>query len=871
MTGRLPGWIGSLALLGSTLLTTPLVLAQEQESYRFDLPAQELADALRAVGRQTRISIIFEPAIVRNIQVAGVRANLTAEEVTRKLLDGTNLIVRRTAAGTLVVQSRDAAESDATPSHAALPLQSSNLGEATMLEEIVVTATRRAQTVRSVPYNIQAIPAQTLTNIGARSMSDYVRLVPGLSFTDEGARDGIRPFLRGLRSGNDVGLVPTTSTYVDDVQVDRPSNFRPLNLRLLDIERIEVLRGPQGTLYGGGAIGGTLRYITKKPNLREWEGRVGALLSSTDGGGTNNEASGMVNVPLVEDRLGVRASVGRYDNDGFIDNARLRRDDVNDDETVAARFALRAEPSDNLSIDLTYQYEKSEYGESAYSLSYLDGTQIDFGHPAGKSDKVHLAALTAAYDFGWAELTSSTSYVRDDTDSSADVTPQIRDRLYGRLVSFIPPFIELPAFTVYNEVANRSDAWTQELRLVSARDGSIDWIVGGYWYDSDFHGHFQEHVPIPFANQADMELWLAAPLNDDREFVSDVRESFQQRAGFGEIGYRITPAWRVSVGARYFDYEKRNTSWQIDQWNFFAGGRDAAGFARTQPRSDDYSYGAADESGTVLRFNTSYNFGNDDLVYITVAEGYRPGGFNSATGANPIPEQYRQFESDSIASYELGGKFGFWGQRGYLSSALYYIDWTDMQTQIQLPTLFGLRGNAGKAHSQGIELELGLRDALVDGLSLGAGYSFNDVELEETTNGIGFEGERAPFVPRHSGSLLADYSFVLAQRWNAGLNLLATYTGSSASDFGPLKPDLALGVIPNSTYLPLEGYWLLNLSARLEAGRWLVRAFLDNALDEQADLYVALRESYSNYRPATYLERTLNRPRTLGIELSLRF
>jgi iron complex outermembrane recepter protein len=859
MTGRLPRLLSSLTLLGSTLLAAPFALAQS--TFQFDLPAQDLADALRAIGRQTSTNIIFEPAVVRGLKAGGVNGELTTDEAAQRLLLGTNLVARRTAAGTMVVQVGDQGGGTGRTGDDEAP--------AIVLEEIVVTATRRAESVRNVPYNIQAVSAQTLTNIGARSMSDYVRLVPGLSFTDEGARDGIRPFLRGLRSGDDVGLVPTTSTYVDDVQVDRPSTFRPLNLRLLDVERVEVLRGPQGTLYGGGSIGGTLRYITKKPDLREWQGRVGVGLSSTENGGTNNEVSALINAPLVEDKVGLRAAFGRYENDGVIDNVRLGRDDVDDDETLAGRVALRIEATERLSIDLTYYYEKGEYGDSSQAMSYLDDLQVDFDHDGEQTNTSHLAALSAAYDLGWAELTSSTSYFRDERESTADVTAQIRDNLYARLVSRFPPFISLPPFTVYNDVDSDSDAWSQELRLVSKGDGPLDWIAGGYWYDSDVHGHFQEHVPLPFTGQADMQSWLGLALNDDKEFVSDFEENFRQRAAFGEIGYRLTAQWRVSVGARYFDYEKKNTTWQINQWGFF--GRDADGNAITEPVAEDYSYGAVDETGSVFRFNTSYNLSADDLIYLTIAEGYRPGGFNSSTSANPIPAEYREVQSDSITSYEVGGKFAFLAHRGYLSSAIYYIDWSDMQTQIQLPSLFGLRGNAGKAHSQGIELELGLRDVLLEGLSLAAGYSLNEVELDETVNGIGYEGERAPFVPHHSGSVIADYGFVLTQSLNAGVNFVGTYTGGSASTFGAVKPDLDFGAVPNFGYVELAGYWLFNMSARVEGERWTARAFLDNVFDKDADLYLALRESYSSYRPASYLERTTNRPRTFGVELSVRF
>lgn len=836
--------------------------ALAETSYPIDLPSQNLADALRTVGRLTSTNVVFEPALVRGLMSAAIRAELTPDEAIQRLIQAAGLVAQRVSTDTIVLKRERGTERPAGDARGA----AAGLDDIA-LEEIVVTATRRDTRVEDVPYNIQVLSSQTLAGIGARSFSDYARMIPGLTFTDEGARGGFRPFLRGLRSGNDYGLVPTTSTYVDDVQVDRVSNFRPLDLRLLDVERIEVLRGPQGTLYGGGSIGGTIRYISKKPNTEAFEGRVGTLGSFTRNGGFNSEVSGMLNVPLVSDKVALRLSAGHYDNDGFIDNVRTGRHDINGDEVTAARVALRVLATDNLTIDLTHTYQRADFGDFGYYFDYLGDFNTDYYVSGMQRTTDNLSSLSAAWNLGAATLTWTSSYFHTDVRSNQDSTASVRDRFYGRVAGFVGATV--PEFNVITDVENDTGAWTHELRLVSNGNGPWDWIVGAYAFDSSYDNSAQERVPVPFAGQAAFESdVLGVTLADDKEWWAGIHESFRQYAGFGEIGYRPLPAWRVSAGFRYFDYRRSQTTYIIDQWT--PAGRDAAGHAVTVPTAADASFGGGSDSGTALRFNTSYDLSDSAMVYLTIAEGYRPGGFNTQSSADPLPPERRAFGSDSIVSYEAGAKISWLDRRLYLSSSAYFIDWQDMQTQIQLPNLFGLRGNAGKAHSNGIELELSGRELLVPGFSFSLGYAWTNVELDERMNGIGMKGERAPFVPRHTASLMLDYERPLGSQWHGGVMLLTTYTGDSYTDFGPIKPDL-FGDYDNTAYMRMASYSLTQLSFRLRNDNWSIRAFVDNLFDKDADLYLDRGYSFTDYRPATYLMRTTTRPRTIGLELTRSF
>ena len=230
-------------------------------------------------------------------------------------------------------------------------------------DDVVVTATRRDETVRKVPFNIQALTGDALAKTGALDIADFARTVPGLSISDRGPFGGTTLVLRGLRTGSEAALAPTTTVYVDEVPMDLPYHLGPLDLKLVDIDRVEVLRGPQGTLFGGGAIGGTIRYISTKPDMSQFAGRVSGEISGTDHGGTNYNVTGMINVP-VNDWIAVRANIGQFDNAGYIDNVALGTKNVNFDRTTSARIAVLLKPTSDLQIALTYNRQEAHYGEA---------------------------------------------------------------------------------------------------------------------------------------------------------------------------------------------------------------------------------------------------------------------------------------------------------------------------------------------------------------------------------------------------------------------------------------------------------------------------------------------------------------------------
>ena len=726
------------------------------------------------------------------------------------------------------------------------------------VQEVVVTATRRAESVVEVPYNIQAVSAEQLEKTGARVMSDFIRTIPGVSFIDQGPSLGMDVVLRGLRTTAASGNQRTTSIYIDDVEI--PADFDP---RILDLSRVEVLRGPQGTLYGSGAIGGTIRYITEKPSSKDWQGMVMGEGGQTRHGGNNTAASGMLNVPLVDDRLALRANVGYFDNSGFLDNVRLQKKDVNTDRTFSGRAGLLATPIEGLEINLAYFFQNTDFG-SDNTIDEDVGKFSNTNYFVGGSRFDHdITSLTASYDFGFASLTSSTSYRRNDAFSVRDITNDVRDVIYA---SFLPPDL-IPDITSNSTRNTHEHFTTQELRLVSNSQGPLSWIAGAYWEKSRSRFVAQEQVPIPFPGQAEFEDLIGSPITDTKDYFFGAVSDFKQEALFGELGYQLTPHLNASVGARYFKYDSSADFFAIDQ---YFGGRNPDGTARTEPLPDELSVGSAEASDTIFRFNSSYKTGETGLAYLTIAEGYRPGGYNLVGKNTGIAADQFQYDPDSVVNYEIGFKDYVLDHRLYVSTALYYIDWKDIQTTVITPSGFYLVGNAGKAHSTGAELELSARDIIVPGLTLSAGYSYTSTKLDETVDGLGFDGDRAPYVPKHTGSLIADYAFPISGTLRGGLNFLTSYTGSAATDFGADRPNLGGGVAPNDQFLPLDAYWLTNVSARVTNGAWTARLALDNVFDKYGDISRSYRAASSPFR-TPYVYRTVNRPRTVALSVTWRF
>jgi iron complex outermembrane recepter protein len=580
------------------------------------------------------------------------------------------------------------------------------------LEEITVTAERYTSTIQTTPISISALTGDQLTAAGLTSVQEIIKEVPGLSMRYAGP--GLTEYeARGLASNG--GAAPTVGFYLDEIPLSPPAVSQSgkvvIDPNLYDVERVEVLRGPQGTLYGSGSMGGTVRVLTNEPKLGKFEGSVQAIGSYTDGGGGNGSGDLMLNFPLG-DTMAVRVVLSDTHRSGWIDNTtvqpfpislsstHLTADpttlpvtnnyrDANDLTLYGGRISLKYQPSEDFSI-LAFAMTNSLHLEG-YDL--FDGTPTvrlpGIVYPAhyepfpireGVRDDISIFGLTIKANLGFADLTSASSYFGrlgyQTQDSSANI-------YYSNVGG--TPLVPIP----YAE-RDPSHQLTQEIRLTSHDVGGWHWVTGAFY--SNLHSVWNEISSNPQVAIVDP----AVP--DGSLFTSWNDYGVRQTALFADGSYKFTEQWKLSVGARYYDYASHQDeySWGFDGPN------------PTPPANSKIT--TAKNSGVNPRVNLSYEPGPDLTAYATVAKGFRPGGANQIL---PPPTSYPfcqlgalSFAPDSVWNYELGEKARFFDSWLTINSDVYYIKWNDIQQVITLPCGYQYYNNAGNGRSFGPELEI---------------------------------------------------------------------------------------------------------------------------------------------------------------------
>jgi len=677
--------------------------------------------------------------------------------------------------------------------------------EAVPTDEIVVTAQKRAQALQDVPLSISALTAEQIEKRGFDGFTDYARSVPGLSFVDRGSgRNKIT--LRGVSTGVDQNHQSPVGIYIDETPVSFPNN-EP-DLRLYDVERIEVLRGPQGTLYGAGSMGGTIRMITAKPKLDRIEASVSGSLSTTRHGDESVALNGMINVPLATDKVAMRTVFYYRNEGGFVDNAQLGKSNVNDAETWGARFSLKMAPSETFDATASILLQRSDFG----GTQEIDPTLADLTQRRAvaelRSDDLTVYSLVLHNDFGWADLVSTTSYLDRKINDNRDVTA----------------FLGVPVPVWLNNVVPDKN-FVQEIRLASPSGGTVEWIAGLYYsrrknslYQLAWHGGL---FGIP----------TTTPLLD-----SDINNVTKQYAAFGELSVNVTEALKITGGLRAFKVKER--------FSKVSDGIIAGGFS-----SDS---GGSSESKINPKINISYKATPDILVYAQAAQGFRVGGPNTTIPPLGGVSAPATFDSDSLWNYEVGFKSDFLGGKATLNASLFYIDWSDIQVTVTRPDGFSYVTNGDKAKSKGAEVELSLRP--VGGLELGATLAYTDAYLAaNSASGAGLKGDRIPAVPKWSYDIFGRYSFPLSDALSGYMQANIQHVGGSYNGFPSdvPAPDLQ------------HSYELANAKIGVETGDLDISLFVNNLFDKRAELFVdtTLGDQRIN----------VNRPRTFGISASKRF
>jgi iron complex outermembrane recepter protein len=635
--------------------------------------------------------------------------------------------------------------------------------------EVLVTAEKREARLLDVPAPVTAVVASTLTRQAATRLDDYAALVPGLNLS--GAQPGNQTVvLRGISTGNSNST--TTAVYINDTPVGG-SSAQSFDSSGLDIDpgtlqRIEVLRGPQGTLYGANALGGILKYVTTTPSLTHYSGRFEVDGAWVDGGGSGGAIRGMIDGPLVKDKLGFTLSGFKRVDPGFIDNPGLGKN-VNRTNTYGVRLALEWRPTDRMTLSGSVQTQDSKSEGTPEALVGLDLKPISgryqqaFYTPTPQKLSTTLYSGSATYDFGWAEGVSITSYEHHSRKSLDDVTD-----LYGPLIGIPTPPIGLN-FT-NDPVLSK---FTQELRLASKGAGRLEWQAGFYFT----HEHGGVTQAVDTFNVLTQEPIDAVTLFGDKLFFGKVSAKYTEYAGYADVTYHFTHQFQVQVGIR----ESYNR-----QSHVFPSEGLLAGGALT------VTGGSSDTSFTYL-VTPKYTFDDNSMIYARIASGYRPGGPNNGLAAlTGLPTT---FGPDTLTNYEVGYKASLLDHTATLDVSAFDIEWRNIQI---LETVAGISqtGNGAAARSYGFEGSASWRP--VRGLSLFATLALTKAYLTENAPGVnGKAGDRLPYSPKVGATLSADYQFPLTGSLDGFLGATFRYVGDRDPDFqssapaGYVRPRLA--------------------------------------------------------------------------------
>lgn len=708
----------------------------------------------------------------------------------------------------------------------------SSAPEADGPDVIVVTAQKRSENLQDVPISISVVGGERLQETGASQLTDFAGYVPGLQVDSSGTPGQSTISLRGIAP---IGPSATVGTYVDDAPVGSSSLYArasafALDLLPYDIERVEVLRGPQGTLYGASSIGGLLKYVTVTPSLTDFSGKAGAeVFGIRRAGGAGYAGQAMVNVPLITDRLGLTASYAYRKTPGYVDSAVTGKRDQNGYRQQGARIALLWQPGEDFSVNLSALWQEIESeGNAAVVEDVVTGRRIGDGfsnnnyldEPFTKS--LYYVAATLKYDFGFAALSSTTTYSRAKTSQTQDSS-----RVFGVL---FPLFGQpAPGLAPFNITLDLKKV-TQEVRLTSPSGGRFEWLLGGFFTNED-SGNKQ------VVRAYDMAGTPIAGL--DPLAIAELPTRYREFAAFANATYKFSDRFDITAGLRW---------------------------ARNTQRYRQISVGAvvptANNPGrsaeSVLTYSVSprFHLTDDTMLYARVASGYRPGGPNAT-----LPGVAPTVDSDSLTNYEIGLKTILFDRTLTLDLAAFYMDWKDLQMTVDFNGVTGL-ANAGSARSQGFEATVSWRP--VRGLQLGVNGAFTDAKLTSNTPPAvgGLDGDRLPRIPKWSGSLTADYSFALGNDVDAKLGAGLRHTGRRVSSFE--------GVPAVTNPIFADAYTALDLNAGITVGdRWTLRAYARNLTDSDAAITRDIQTDGLGRR--SYIRMTPLQPRTLGLALDLSF
>jgi iron complex outermembrane recepter protein len=740
----------------------------------------------------------------------------------------------------------------------------------TGLAEIVVTAQKYESTIQNTPFSISAVSGAQLAAAGITTVEGLAREVPGLSMRSAGP--GQTEYeARGLASNG--GAAPTVGFYLDEIPLSPPAAAQVgkvvIDPNLYDVNRIELLRGPQGTLYGSSSMGGTVRIVTNQPQLKEFAANFQGIASYTDGGSANGGGNFMFNIPLG-DTLALRLVGSDTYRSGWVDRIVVNpfppdtavrgnvlaapvqsiATNVNTERMLTGRASLLFKPNDNLTIIASALYQRMKMGGydeydqppgSAYMAHYEA-----FNIPEPISDTAHINSLTITANLGFADLTSATAYWDREEDQTQDASESFS------FITGLPVYVSVP----YEEI-DQSRQLSQELRLTSkgGEANPLRWTVGAFY--SDLHSNWIEF------GENKVFAALSSPPSDNPNgilFNGDNKYHIEQYALFADGSYDITHALTFSTGLRWYRYAS-------SQFDYLYLGGQAYGYYAPSLLAPAVPPGTvASDKGFNPRFNLSFHPNPDLTTYVSAAKGFRPGGANQvvASFCGPAPASYGP---DTVWNYEIGEKARFFDNWLTVNSDIYYIKWLNVQQTLLLACGYQYGANAGTGRSYGPELEINAKLSPEWMVSLSGTYTDAKIDHPNSLFAHQIAGAfsscptpdncTAPIlnVPKGTGSLSIAYTSKPFGDYHLTARVTDSYVGSSTDE--------------SYAYVTLPSYNLVQARVSLFAEKWSAHLFVTNLTNKAAEV-TANNTSFQVNIPGLVRIATVQ-PRTFGTEFDYRF
>ena len=594
--------------------------------------------------------------------------------------------------------------------------------------DIVVTANKRNESLVEVPATVSVLSNEVLQQRGIEQFSDYVRAVPGLSAIDAAAPGRGQAVIRGITSGVKQNA-PTVTFYLDDVPLTASSPLavsggNVFDPDLADVARVEVLKGPQSTLYGASAMGGLIKIVTAKPDFDKISGSARVDAGAIDNGGTNYGARAAINLPIVEDRIAVRLSAFGRRNGGFVDNARYGDRNVNDSKSYGGRASIRIKLNDAIETSFSGLYQRTSGDAYAYetvdpvTLKPLFGkNRFDLTYNTEFKSTYRIFSNTTTIDLGFADLSNMVSHSKTTDYFLRDFSNQ-----YYPFIPTAPAGAGIPGPS--NATTQRL---TDELRLASKEGSKLEWLVGL------FYTREKNHYSVSITGNDPVTGAVLPPPNDNI-YTFDLFATFKEYAAFGDLTYHFSDKFEVTGGVRYSHNNQK----------FRAPRSGIIGQTPISPKTSS-------DSATTYLVTASFHPTPRSTIYARAASAYRPGSTQPLPNAS-APDQYGP---DSLWNYEIGAKGDWLGGKLSTELALYYIDWKDIQLN-SLVNGFSVISNAGKARSQGVEATVTGRP--IQGLTLSGNIAYNRARILTNNPSIGaVAGDPLPFSPKWIGTVSGDY------------------------------------------------------------------------------------------------------------------